>query len=275
MGLEKIITGNGDGVERAARDVALNLRIGWMGGGEGWRRVRGKGYQQSSAVANGWGGENKAAMEARMQLADGLLILSRGENMDRINHYRQLALKHRRKLLHVDLSHRSMTDGAGLICSWIAIQHLSILQVTGPDEAVAPGIYQQTKRVLTLALIESIVGLEVDESPYDLSSISVIKNGKKIPDSVDAAVDELIEDMSLRERVVIARLAEDELVHLKMTLGIIIQEKLRYWMGSEIFRKACLARSKIPVWDDYAVACSILKIVRHKLVRTHCLRRIK
>ena len=275
MGLEKIITGNGDGVERAARDVALNLRIGWMGGGEGWRRVRSKGYQHGSAVAGGWGGESKATMEARMQLADGLLILSRGENMDRINHYRQLALKHRRKLLHVDLSHRSMTEGAGLICSWIAIQHLSALQVTGPDETIAPGIYQQTKRVLTLALIESIVGLEVDDSPYDLKTATSVKRGNKIPASVGDAADELIEDMSLKECVMIARLAEDELVQLKMTLGIIIQDKLRYWMSNESFRKRCLDGLKLTFWDDYAVACQILKIIRYKLIQTHRLRLVK
>lgn len=275
MGLQKIITGNADGVERAARDVALNLRIGWMGGGESWRRARRKGYQQSSLIAGGYGSESRAAMEARMQLADGLLILSRGERMDRINSYRQLALKHRRKLLHVDLSHRSMTDGAGLICSWIGIQNLSALQVTGPDESIAPGIYQQTKRVLTLALIESIVGLDMDESSYAMDSIATVQKVHNVPVSVEGAADELIGEMSLRECVMIARLAEDELIQLKLTLGILIQDKLRFWMGNETFRKDCLKTSNIELWDDYAVACEILKIIRNKLSATHCLRVVK
>lgn len=275
MALQKIITGNADGVERAARDVALNLRIGWMGGGEGIRRVRSKGVQSSGPVHNSWEGESRASMEARMQLADGLLILSRGEHIDRINHYRQLALKHRRKLLHVDLSQRSMTEGAGLICSWISLQHLNALQVTGPNESTAPGIYQQTKRVLTLALIESIVGLEIEDSFPGIGPLDAPRKSRNIPTSVEAGADELISEMSLRERVMIARLDEAELIQLKLTLGILIQDKLRYWMENKKFRNACLSKSKSNVWDDYTIACLILKCIRNKLSLTHNLRIVK
>jgi len=274
VALQKIITGNSDGVERAARDVALNLRIGWLGG-EGIKRVRGKGIKERDTISDRRYDESRAVMEARMQMADGLLILSRGEHLDRINCYRQLALKHRRKLLHVDLSQRSMTDGAGLICSWIGLQHLTTLQVTGPDESISPGIYQQTKRVLTLALIESIVGLDIHDSMggFDYSSLGT--KGYAAPSSVAGAADELISEMSLRECVMIARLDEEELIQLNLTLGILIQDKLRYWMGNEKFRSSCLSESKSKVWDDYTVACLILKNIRSKLSHTHCLRVIK
>lgn len=275
MALQKIITGNADGVERAARDVALSLRIGWISGGEGIKRVKGKGLQNREQIASSWCGKNRAAIESRMQLADGLLILSRGERPDKINYYRQLALKHRLKLLHVDLFQRSMTDGADLICSWIALQHLNALQVTGPDETYAPGIYQQTKRVLTLALIESIVGLDTNDSVSGLDSLAAGQKGDPIPNSVEAAAEELINEMSLKECVMLARMAENELTQIRLTLGIMIQDKLRFWMGNEIFRKACLTASNSKVWDDYNIACLILGLIRNKLSHTHCLRIVK
>lgn len=272
MALQKIISGNLDGVERAARDVALNLRIGWLGGGEGVKRVRGKGVRNNGTVPNAWDGETRTTIEARMQMTDGLLILSRGERMDRIDHYRRLALKLRRRLLHVDLSQYSMTEGSGLISSWITLQHIDSMLVTGPDETIAPGIYQQTKRVLTLALIESIVGLDFDDSLCGIDALSSDLRGRLVPAGVDEAADELIGEMSLRECVMITRLAEDELLQLKLTLGILIQDKLRFWIGNETFRNACLAESNSTVWDDYTVACLLLKTIRNKLNMTHRLR---
>jgi hypothetical protein len=214
-------------------------------------------------------------VEARIQMADGLLILSRGEHADRIDHYRQLAFKHRRKLLHIDLSQRSMTEGAGLISSWIAIQHINALQVTGPNETIAPGIYKQTKRVLTLALIESIVGLGLSDSLEVIETFSKARKIQKVPTSVDAAVDELIGELSLRECVIIVRNAEDETAQLQLTLEILIRDKLRSWMGSEKFRRACLSELKIKKWDDYAIAYLLLEVIRKKLNKTHRLRVIK
>jgi hypothetical protein len=275
VALQRIITGNADGVERAARDVALNLRIGWLSGGEGIKRIKGKGLQNRDQTASAWCNESKALTEARMQLADGLLILSRGERMDKINYYRQLAFKHRLKLLHVDLFQRSMTEGADLISSWIGLQHLNALQVTGPDETYAPGIYQQTKRVLTLALIESIVGLETNDTVCGLDAFIAEQHCGLIPNSVEMAADELINEMSLKECVMLARMAENELTQVRLTLGIMIQDKLRFWMGNDIFRKACLSASKSKVWDDYNIACFILNLIRNKLSHTHCLRVVK
>jgi hypothetical protein len=273
VALQKIITGKNDGVERASRDVALNLRIRWSEG-EGGPCIQDTRVENRDYISNNWRDENNNTI-TRIRLADGLLILSRGERLEQIDFYRHIALKKHLKLLHVDLSQRSMTDGAGLISSWIALQHLNVLQVTGPDETTAPGIYQQTKRLLTLALIESIVGLDLNDSVDGMESLTSKPINHSAPSSVEAAADELINEMSLKECVKIARLGEDELVQLKLTLGILIQDKLCFWMGNETFRRACLYGSKSKLWDDYSIACLILRIMRNKLRHTHRLRVIK
>ncbi len=274
MALNKIITGNSDGVEQAARDVAIGYSIGWIEDGQESGNLSGEDFQLSDDANTGCQGDTKDNLDDCKPLADGLLILSCGQRANRIDTYRKLALKHCRKLLHLDLSQRSITDGAGLICSWITFQHLRVLQVTGPNETAVPGIYQHTKRVLALALIEAVVGLDLELALDGIESSESSDTLQTIPTSVEAAADELIKEMSLRQCVMIARLGDEALDQQKYTLAILIQDQLGFWMKHKRFRRVCQHESNQFAADDYDIACLLFRTIRHKLHQTHRLRLI-
>ena len=96
------------------------------------------------------------------------------------------------------------------------------------------------------------------------------------PNTVDQVVDELIEDLTLAERVGTADLDENEFRVLELTMGKLIRYKLDQKdvdVNKELM-KDCLAKSGESL-DEVDAATVILKELWNRLRETHRLRVVK
>lgn len=87
------------------------------------------------------------------------------------------------------------------------------------------------------------------------------RSNKDRPNTIDAAVDEIIAELPLDACVSTANLKEDELRVLELTLGKFIQHKLdQLGVGvNEALREDCIARPGEESMDDADSATVILR----------------
>jgi hypothetical protein len=84
--------------------------------------------------------------------SDGTLIVSHGELAGEPALTRKSAAYEGRPCLHVDLDMLALKQAAKLIKSWIIMNEIEILNVTGPRASHDPEIYQATMQILLTAL---------------------------------------------------------------------------------------------------------------------------
>ena len=103
------------------------------------------------------------------------------------------------------------------------------------------------------------------------------QSDKKVYDTVDAVVEDIIAEMPLDDRVKTANLDEDGLVVLQLGLG----KHLQYLIDSqseivnEKLRADFIKHSGIENLDDAEVAMYILREIWNRLRKTHKLRVVK
>ena len=148
--LRKIISGGQTGVDRAALDVAMRLGVphgGWIPKGrlteEGPLPVH---YQLEEMPTD----EYVARTEKNVLESDGTLLISRGSPTGGTDYTRQMALKHGKQLLHIDLTlGQRASDAASLIASWIEMNRIETLNIAGPRASNDPSVYMDAVNILT------------------------------------------------------------------------------------------------------------------------------
>lgn len=136
--LEKIISGGQTGVDRAALDVALELGIpcgGWCPKG---RRAEDGVIPDQYPLEESSSAEYPLRTGLNVQDADGTLILTWGSPKGGTALTIKLAQKHRKPYLMIDLS---AEEDFSQVKAWIQKSKIRILNVAGPRESEAPGIY--------------------------------------------------------------------------------------------------------------------------------------
>ena len=137
----KIISGGQTGADRAALDLALELGLptgGWCPKG---RRA------EDGPLALGYplketNSPNYAVRtEKNILEADGTLILTRGIPKGGTALTIKLAKVHRKPFLVIDLS---VGKNFRTVRDWGQVHQIKILNVAGPRESEAPGIYNET-----------------------------------------------------------------------------------------------------------------------------------
>jgi hypothetical protein len=273
--ISKVISGGRTGVELAGLDVAVKLGIahgGWAS--RGMRNELGplpERYGLQEVPALGF----RFAMEQNICNSDGTLLVTRGQKTVETRYAVETALSHQRQLLHVDLSQYSSFEAASLTSSWISLQKIRTLFITGPSAAIDPKLYEQVKRVLETALYLGFVksGLHPKHSTKASSNEYSAQGG--FPRSVDAAIRQLIATLQLKDRASIATMRPEEVDHLRSGLGDYIKQNFGLYSGNTELLQSCaevghLAR---PLPDE---ACAvILRALWKDLRATHKLRIIK
>ncbi|MCK5218413.1 putative molybdenum carrier protein [bacterium] len=139
---DKIISGGQAGVDRAALDVALNLKIscgGWCPRGRSAEdgRIAEKYPLQATPDA-----DYSQRTRWNVRDADGTLILKRGKLSGGTALTVALAKRLNKPCLILDLD--SSCDPE-TICQWIIRHKIQVLNIAGPRESQNPGIYYQAK----------------------------------------------------------------------------------------------------------------------------------
>ena len=133
----KIVSGGQTGVDRGALDAAIALGIphgGWCPRGrlaeDGTIPAR---YQLTETDSP----EYRARTEKNVRDSDATLILYRGELKGGTELTRQLAKRHAKPCLVVDLDHPTDLEE---IRQWLSQPQITVLNVAGPRESQSPGI---------------------------------------------------------------------------------------------------------------------------------------
>lgn len=146
----RIISGGQTGVDRAALDVALELGLpagGWCPRGrlaeDGPIDIR---YPLKETLSSSY----PLRTEKNVLESDGTLILTRGKPRGGTALTLKLARLHQRPYLVMDLKKGADKEA---LREWGKGNHIAVLNVAGPREGEAPGIYDQAfgflKEVLT------------------------------------------------------------------------------------------------------------------------------
>ena len=156
--IEKIISGGQTGVDRAALDAALELGIpcgGWCPKG---RRAEDGVIPSKYPLEETSSPDYPQRTEFNVQDSDGTLILTWGPPMGGTLLTLKLARKHRKPCRLVDLAEGLDVSS---VREWLSKSGIETLNVAGPRESEAPGIYEQALDFLRKALISQNTGRPV------------------------------------------------------------------------------------------------------------------
>jgi len=149
--IEKIISGGQTGADRAALDAAIETDIphgGWVPKG----RLAEDGVIPPSYHLNEMPTDSYALRtEQNVVDSDGTLILSHGPLSGGSALTQELAEKHERFCLHIDLNRIPAFKAAAMIAAWVVLHPIKTLNVAGPRAGNDPDIYQKTKDILIAA----------------------------------------------------------------------------------------------------------------------------
>jgi hypothetical protein len=267
--IEKIISGGQTGAERAALDVAIKFNIphgGWIPKDrkteDGRLPYR---YQLQEMPTSSY----PAHTEQNVLDADGTLIFSRGEPTGGTRYTRMAALKHKKHLFHIDLNIATSYDAASLILSWIKLQKIQILNVTGPRAPKDSQIYGEIFRILKMTVIMG----KVQEERHSKTN----KGAKpsKPPRTVDEAVERLTTELSLKDKTTISNMAATELSTLHFNLGEYIRNEFGLWSGNQdLMASLSFMVKRGNVHQDEASSIIIRELWK-RLRETHRLRVLK
>lgn len=271
----KIISSGRTGVELAGLDVAVKLGIahgGWAP--RGMRNDQGplpEQYDLQEVPALGF----KHAMEQNVINSDGTLLVTMGRKTVETRFAVETALSHRRQLLHLDLSQYSAFEAASLASSWISMQRIKVLFLTGPSADHEPRLYNQTKKVLETMFYLGFVKSGLHPSLPTIKTPADQESQKDFPPNVDAAIERLVGTLPLKDRARIAGMQPEELDHLRTGLGNYIKQQFGLISGNTALLQSCaeLGRLSQPLPDE---ACAvILRALWKELQATHKLRVVK
>jgi hypothetical protein len=266
--ISKIVSGGQSGVDRAALDAAIRLGIphgGWVPKG---RRAEDGPLPATYTMRETRTAAYPERTERNVRDSDGTLLISHGRLRGGSEYTRQMALKHRRPFLHVDLKRMPAFQAALTISRWLGENSVRTLNVAGPRASKDPGIYQDTLRLLEavyyLDLPQAGSGRTVEPEPE-----------QDPPKRVRELVDRLAGDLPLKDRVLIANLSYPELPSLLPTLGEYIVRRYGLVVGNTPLTRSCRFAAKRPLADEMDAAGVIIEALWNRLRQTHPLRCVK
>jgi len=274
--IKKIISGGQTGVDRAALDAAIKLAIphgGWIPQG----RLTENGplppeYRLQETLNNSYAERT----EKNVLAADATLIISRGPLTGGSEYTREMAVRHNRLWLHIDLERMAAFQAATTINDWISKQGIAVLNVAGPRASKDPKIYNDTFNIL-----ESVyyLGLVQGNLPAAETGQASISDAADLltpkPQSTDEAVEQLISRMPLKDKTTVANMSPDELPNLYLTLGGYIMNNFGLLSGNPKLLESCRLKADGSFRHEEDAVAVIIKALWEKLRHTHRLRVIK
>ena len=273
--IEKIISGGQTGADRAALDVAIELNIPHGGCIPKGRKTEDGILPDKYQLKEMPTASYPKRTEKNILDSDGTLIISHGKLTGGSALTEKLAKKYGRPCLHVDVNKTNGFRAASIFISWIIQHGIEVLNVAGPRASKDPEIYQNTKDILKTVLH---LGIVQDNMPDLFPTPSQTKNRLNrlhSPRTVDQAMDRLISEMSLKDKVSFANMEEEDLIFLHPTLGKYIRDKFGLWSGNEELMESCRSLLREEKIHEDSASLLIIEELRRKLRETHVLRPMK
>ncbi len=152
---QKIISGGQTGADRAALDFAIAHNIpygGWIPKG---RKTEDGTLPENYQLQEMSTGSYTDRTEKNILDSNGTLIVSHGKLTGGSALTRELAKKHKKPWIHIDLDNVHQPEAAQLLTEWAEKHQISIMNVAGARSSKDAKIYRATFDLLTAALLGS------------------------------------------------------------------------------------------------------------------------
>ena len=264
--LKKIISGGQTGADQAALDAAIKWDIphgGWIP--KGRKTERGplpKKYKLKEMPTDSY----PKRTEQNVIDSDGTLILTHGELTTGSEYTWKMTRKYDRPYFHVDLNIINNFKAARAVYEWIKEHNVEILNVAGSRASKDPDIYEAVMKILV-----NIFNLDLIESTMPDPTRAI----PSYPRTIDEAVDTLVAELPLKNKMAISNMEDEELIYLRTTLGAYIRDRFGLLdENSELLKDCCFFMEVESLHADDASAIIITRLWR-QLRETHTLRVVK
>lgn len=273
--VKKIISGGLTVSDQAALDAAMSLGIP-LGGYIPWGRMTEVGTLPSKYKLQELNTDNRFdCIERNVKESTGTLIISVGELNDDSKYARKMTMKHTRQLFVVDLELTPSFEAVTLVNDWIHKYNIDVLYIIGPFTYE----YHNIDRHMTI-IVEGALLLDIMDAPQGSKGTDYYKDMylqklPVLPTTVDEAVNQIMSDMSLEEKVRMANFDKEELRVVNYSLSIFIRNQLLMKdINKELFG-SCLTVSGNKNLNESTAALVIIEKLWEKLRKIYTLRVVK
>jgi hypothetical protein len=270
--LKKIISGCQNIADRATLDVAIKL--GFRHGG--WipkRRITPTGMLPEKYKLKEMPTEiYSECVEQNVKESKATLIISYGKLTGDYDYARKITLDCGHQLLGIDLKKIIPFKAASIVNDWIHLEHIDVLYVIGPKSTVCPNAWKHAAHIVESALLLDLMDAPPEFHITDFSQEEYLNTPPMPPKTVDEAVDQIITEMPLRDRMEVANLTKENLRSLNLCLGVFIKNQLlQKDKNRELFESCKTVSGNDNLNEDNATFIIVEKLWE-KLQDTHRLR---
>jgi hypothetical protein len=273
--LKKIITGGQVGADQAALDAAIKCNFphgGWIQKGRKTQSgILPEKYHLKEMSVSGY----KERIEQNVIESDGTVIISHKDLSGGADYSRQMAKKHNRPCLHIDLSKTPAAIASAEINTWIIENTIEVLNVTGSRASEDGDVYKDTVYIIESAILLSLVNAKPGEYLTDHSRREYLEKAPIPPKTVEEAVDRLISDLDLKNKLKIANMKLNDLVNFDSNLHKYFKNAFDVWHGNKNLLADCRFVSEKPIRNENEAEFVIIKSLWERLRKTHSLRVVK
>ena len=270
--IKKIISGGQTGADQGALDASIKYSLphgGWVPKG----RLTENGRLPDEYKLKEMPTKNYPARTEKNVLAsDGTVIITHGKLTGGSALTKKLAKKHKLPCLHINLNEIPAFLAASKINAWINENNIEILNVAGSRASKDPKIYEDTTYIIQGVILLGLVKAQAGSVLTDHDMDEYLEKLPDPPRTVDEAVNRLIEDLDLRDKVTIANMDLDNLVNLHPHLHVYFKNAFGLWSGNKELIESCRSISKESVRDVNDATSVILGMLFKKLYESHTLK---
>jgi Circularly permutated YpsA SLOG family len=273
--LKKIISGGLTVADQAVLDAAISLGIPY-GGYIPWGRITEIGQLPLKYKLQELNTEDHLiCINRNVKESTGTLLISAGELNEGSKYARKESIKNSNQVFVIDLEVTPSFEATTMVHDWILTYNIDIPYIIGPFTFD----YHNIDRHMTI-IVEGALLLDKMDAPQgskvmDYSKDIYTEKLSVLPKTVDEAVDQIISDMTLEERVRMANFDKEELRVINYSLSVFIKNQLFMKdLNKELF-ESCLAVSENKNLNESTAALVIIEKLWEKLRKTYKLRVVK
>lgn len=259
--IKKIVSGGQTGADRAALDVAIHLNIphgGWVPKGRKAEDGRVPDHYLLKEMSTA---SYPARTEANVVDSGGTLILTHGRPNGGSKLTVELARKHRKPHLHIDLDVLRGDGRLYAIVNWLAQNRIEVLNVAGSRAGEDPKIYDAVFEVLNNALLILMTRRQ--------------RHAAARPRTLAEAVNRLEAGVPFKERVKIGNLAEEDLPSLIPAFMAQMRDDFGLWEGNAALLASCRSAAADPHLHPDEAGPLIVRALWKELGETYRLKVVK
>ena len=272
---KKIISGGQTGADQAALDAAIKYNFphgGWIPKGRKTETGRlPDSYKLKEMPTDSYPDRT----EQNVIDSDGTVIISHGKLTGGSKLTQELAKKHKRPCLHIDLNATPAFIAASRINNWTIKHGIEILNVAGAKLTKDPEIYRDVKYIIEGVILLRLVKAKLGEHLADYDKKELLDKLIVPPKTVDEAVERVISDMDLKDKIKLANMDLNDLINLHTHLHVYFKNAFGLWSGNTELLASCRSISKEDVYIEDDATLVIIEALWKKLRETHVLRVVK